>query len=60
MLPTGFFAVAVGIACLVLIAVVSLRHRTRPRRHLSDGGPFFGYSHLGHDDDDYDDYPNGK
>jgi hypothetical protein len=59
MLPTGFFAVAVSIVFLVLIAVVSLRHRTRRERRLGDGGPIFGFSHLDHADD-YDDYPNGK
>lgn len=49
MLPPGFFAVAVGIALLVLIAVVSLRYsRTRPRRLRE--GPIFPLVDHGADD----------
>jgi hypothetical protein len=50
MLPTGFFAVAVGMACFVLIAVVSMR-RARPTRRWRDSGAFFP---IGGDDDDFD------
>jgi hypothetical protein len=51
MLPTGFFAVAVGIAFLVLIAVVSLRSAGRRRRKFGDGGPL---TPLYDPDDDFD------
>ena len=51
MLPSGAFAVAVGIALLVLIAVVSLRG-ARPRRRRLREGPMIP---LAHDDDGGDD-----
>jgi ABC-type Fe3+ transport system permease subunit len=40
----GAFAVAVGVACFVLLAALSLRseHRRRRRRH-PDGGPMIPY-----------------
>lgn len=38
MLPTGAFAVAIGIACFVLIAFVSARG-VRRKRGARDGGP---------------------
>ncbi|MGH6952279.1 MAG: hypothetical protein ACREH4_15560 [Vitreimonas sp.] len=38
MLPTGFFAVAVGVVFLVLIAVASMRQTRTGRRRLRDPG----------------------
>jgi hypothetical protein len=55
MLPTGFFAVAVGVACFVLIAVVSMRG-TRRRRRFRDGGALFPIG----DDFGGDDFGGGK
>jgi hypothetical protein len=49
MLPPGFFAVAVGIALFVLIAVVSLRFTRWRERRLRDG-PMFPL--VDHDADD--------
>jgi hypothetical protein len=44
MLPTGFFAVAVGVLCLVLIAVISMRGPRDPGGRLpGNGGPMFPY-----------------
>jgi len=51
MLPTGFFAVAVSVGFLVLIAVVSLRG-PRTRRSVRDGGAIFPIGE--HDDFDGD------
>jgi len=51
MLPPGFFAVAVGIALLVLIAVVSLRGPRSRERRLRDG-PMFPLVDDGADGDD--------
>jgi hypothetical protein len=39
MLPAGALAVAVGIACFVLIALVSLRGSRARRRGTRDDGP---------------------
>jgi hypothetical protein len=52
MLPTGFLAVAIGIGCFVLIAVISMRGPRRRRRRAPDGGAIFP---IGEDDgDDFD------
>jgi len=40
MLPTGFFAVAIGIGFFVLIAVASMRSTRRVRRFRDSGGFF--------------------
>ncbi len=53
MLPTGAFAVAIGILCFVLIAFVSMRGAHRKRR-ARDGEPIIP---LG---DPYDDGGDGK
>ena len=46
MLPVGFFAVAVSVVCVVLIAVVSMRgERKRKRRWRDQGAIVPGYHH---------------
>jgi hypothetical protein len=50
MLPTGAFAVAIGIGALVLIALVSMREPTR-RRRSRDGGPIIPLGDADHDGD---------
>jgi len=51
MLPTGFFAVAVGVAVLVVIAIISLRGPRDPGGRLpGNGGPIIpGHDHWDHD-----------
>lgn len=51
MLPTGFFAVAVGVAVLVVIAIISMRGPRDPGGRLpgNDGPIIPGYYHWDHD-----------
>ena len=53
MLPTGFFAVAVGVVFLVLIAVVSMRQTRRARRRWRSRGAMVPLEDP-NDGDDFD------
>jgi hypothetical protein len=50
MLPTGAFAVAIGLGALVLIALVSMRGPSRKRR-ARDDGPVVPLGRADHDGD---------
>lgn len=50
MLPTGAFAMAIGIGALLLIVVISMRGPSRKRR-ARDGVPIIPLGHAGDDGD---------
>jgi hypothetical protein len=52
--PIGVLAVAVGVVCFVLIAVVSMRRQERRRRRVSQAGAFIPMPHRARDGDDCD------